>query len=72
MDFPLHADLPGSGDGRTANHLRGMPLPQVSVGSTSEKMAILASLGAARTVVCGYPTTGLAPQSPNSRLKLDR
>jgi peroxiredoxin len=58
-DFPLPPDLPRPVDDHAADHLRNMPLPQVSLRSTAGKMVSLSNLGTARTVVYCYPMTGV-------------
>jgi peroxiredoxin len=58
-DFPLPPDLPRPVDDRAADHLRNMPLPQVSLRSTAGKMVSLSNLRTARTVVYCYPMTGV-------------
>src|SRR5712664_1867433 len=58
-DFPLPPDLPRPVDDHVADHLRDMPLPQVSLRSTADKMVNLSNLGAPRTVIYCYPMTGV-------------
>jgi hypothetical protein len=62
-DFPLPSGLPEPIDDGAADHLRHMPMPHISLRSTSGKMVDLADLSAPRTVIYCYPMTG-APGKP--------
>jgi peroxiredoxin len=58
-DFPLPPDLPRPIDDGAADHLSGMPMPQVSLPSTAGRIVNLSNLSAARTVLYCYPMTGV-------------
>ena len=58
-DFPLPPNLPRPVDDGAADHLRHMPMPQVSLRSTAGRMVGLSNLTAARTVIYCYPMTGV-------------
>jgi len=58
-DFPLPPNLPRPVDDGAADHLRHMPMPQVSLRSTAGRMVDLSNLTAARTVIYCYPRTGV-------------
>jgi peroxiredoxin len=57
--FPLPPNLPRPIDDGAADHLRGLPMPRMSLPSTSGGMVNLAALGAQRTVIYCYPMTGV-------------
>src|SRR5437867_6378949 len=59
IDFPLPADLLRPIDDGAADHLAGMPMPQVSLVSTAGRMVDLSSLSAPTTVIYCYPMTGV-------------
>jgi peroxiredoxin len=59
QDFPLPPDLPKPVDDGAADHLKGLPMPRVSLPSTKGKMVDLSALTAFRTVVYCYPMTGV-------------
>ncbi len=61
-DFPLPTDLPRPEDDGAADHLVGMAMPRVSLRSTAARLVSLAELPAARTVIYGYPMTGVPGQ----------
>ena len=58
-DFPLPPNLPRPVDDGAANYLKGMPMPQLSLCSTADRMIDLSALGAPRTVIYCYPMTGV-------------
>jgi peroxiredoxin len=58
-DFPLPANLPRPVDDGAADHLRDMPMPQISLRATAGRMVDLSSLSAPRTVIYCYPMTGV-------------
>ena len=58
-DFPLPPDLPRPVDDGAADHLRHMPMPQISLRSTAGRMVDLSALSAPRTVLYCYPMTGV-------------
>ncbi len=58
-DFPLPSDLPRPVDDGAADHLRHMPMPQISLRSTAGRMVDLSHLSAPRTVIYCYPMTGV-------------
>jgi peroxiredoxin len=58
-DFPLPSDLPQPIDDGAADHLRGTPIPQVSLHSTSGRLVDLSNLRVPRTVLYFYPKTGV-------------
>jgi hypothetical protein len=62
-DFPLPPDLPRPVDDHAGDHLRDMPLPQVSLRSTNNKIVSLPQSGTSRTVIYCYPMTGV-PGNP--------
>ncbi len=57
--FPLPPDLPRPVDDGAADHLVGIPMPQVSLRSTAGEMVDLCDLRAIRTVIYCYPMTGV-------------
>jgi peroxiredoxin len=57
--FPLPPDLPQPLDDGAADHLRNMPMPQVSLCSTAGRMVDLSDLSAPRAVIYCYPMTGV-------------
>ena len=57
--FPLPPNLPRPIDDGAADHLRGLPMPHMSLPSTSGAMVDLGALGAPRTVIYCYPMTGV-------------
>ena len=57
--FPLPPNLPRPLDDGAADHLRGLPMPHMSLPSTSGAMVDLGALGAPRTVIYCYPMTGV-------------
>jgi len=59
IDFPLPPDLPKPVDDGAAEHLIGMPIPHVSLRSTSGRIVDLGRLSAPRTVIYCYPMTGV-------------
>lgn len=59
MDFPLPPDLPVPVDDGAAGHLKGMPMPQISLGSTKGRLVDLSKLTSPRTVIYCYPRTGV-------------
>lgn len=58
-DFPLPPDLPRPIDDGSARHLTGMPMPQISLRSTTGRLVELSALNSPRTVIYCYPMTGL-------------
>jgi peroxiredoxin len=58
-DFPLPPDLPRPVDDGAADHLMGMPMPQISLRSTAGRMVDLSALTVPRTVIYCYPMTGV-------------
>jgi len=58
-DFPLPPNLPVPVDDGAADHLRDMPMPQVSLSSTAGRLVDLSDLSALRTVIYCYPRTGV-------------
>jgi peroxiredoxin len=58
-DFPLPSDLPQPVDDGATDHLGGMPMPPVCLSSTAGRMVDLSDLSAPRTVLYGYPMTGV-------------
>lgn len=58
-DFPLPSDLPEPADDGAADHLKGMPMPEVRLRSTSGRTVDLAALSAPRTIIYCYPMTGV-------------
>ena len=58
-DFPLPSDLPRPVDDGVADHLRRMPMPQISLRSTAGRMVDLSDLRTPRTVIYCYPMTGV-------------
>jgi len=62
-DFPLPTNLPRPADDGGANHLTGMPMPQVSLRSTSDTIVDLFNLAGQRTVLYCYPMTGVPGQA---------
>jgi peroxiredoxin len=62
IDFPLPPDLPRPVDDGAADHLRGAPIPSVSLRSTAKRTVDLRALGAPRTVIYCYPMTGVPNQ----------
>ncbi|MGH6813371.1 MAG: peroxiredoxin [Methylocella sp.] len=62
-DFPLASGLPEPIDDGAADHLRHMPMPQVSLRSTAGRVIDLSDLRAPRTVIYCYSMTG-APGKP--------
>ncbi|MQA01961.1 MAG: redoxin family protein [Streptosporangiales bacterium] len=54
----LPDDLPRPVDDGAADHLRGLPLPQLALVSTSGTQVALDDLGPGRTVLYVYPMTG--------------
>ena len=59
IDFPLPTNLPQPVDDGAADHLRGMPMPRLSLPSTAGRMVDLSDLRAPRTVLYCYPMTGV-------------
>jgi peroxiredoxin len=59
IDFPLPPNLPVPVDDGAADHLRDMPMPQVSLWSTAGRQVDLSGLSAPRTVIYCYPRTGV-------------
>jgi peroxiredoxin len=59
----LPADLPVPKDDGAANHLTGMRVPAITLGSTANRRINLAELARERTVIYCYPRTG-APGQP--------
>ena len=59
IDFPLPPNLPVPVDDGAADHLRDMPMPQVSLSSTAGRLVDLSDLSALRTVIYCYPRTGV-------------
>ena len=59
IDFPLPPNLPKPTDDGMAAHLMGMPIPPISLRSTSGRIVDLRSLAAPRTVIYCYPMTGV-------------
>ena len=59
IDFPLPLNLPRPINDGAADHLGGMPLPQVYLRSTAGRMIDCSNLGAPRTVIYCYPMTGV-------------
>ena len=58
-DFALPPNLPEPADDGAADHLRGMPMPGVSLRSTRGRVVDLSALPAPRTVIYCYPMTGI-------------
>lgn len=58
-DFPLPPDLPRPVDDGAADHLRHMPMPQISLRSTAGRMVDLSALSTPRTILYCYPMTGV-------------
>jgi peroxiredoxin len=58
-DFPLPANLPRPVDDGAARHLRGLPMPRISLQSTAGRSVDLTRLTAPRTVIYCYPMTGV-------------
>ena len=58
-DFPLPPDLPRPVDDGAARHLVGLPMPKLSLRSTSGRTVDLSALAGARTVIYAYPMTGV-------------
>jgi peroxiredoxin len=58
-EFPLPAGLPRPADDGAADHLAGMHVPKIGLRSTSGRVVALAELNAVRTVIYGYPMTGV-------------
>ena len=54
----LPADLPRPTDDGGAKHLNGMPLPDIGLPSTSNRVVNVAKVDAARIVIYCYPMTG--------------
>jgi peroxiredoxin len=54
----LPDDLPAPEDDGAADHLPGLPLPDLTLPATSGAMVALEALGAGRTVIYIYPMTG--------------
>jgi peroxiredoxin len=57
--FPLPPDLPAPVDDGAADHLAGLKVPEVALGSTSGRIVELARLDEPRTVIYCYPMTGV-------------
>ena len=62
IDFPLPLNLPRPINDGAADHLEGMPLPQVYLRSTAGRMIDCSNLGAPRAVLYCYPLTGVPGQ----------
>jgi peroxiredoxin len=58
-DFPLPPNLPRPVDDGAADHLRQMPMPQISLRSTAGRVVDLSKLSAPRTLIYCYPMTGV-------------
>src|SRR5437763_1910076 len=58
-DFPLPPDLPRPVDDGAADHLGGIPMPEVPLPSTAGRTVDLSDLSALRTVLYCYPMTGV-------------
>jgi peroxiredoxin len=58
-DFPLPTDLPRPVDDGSADHLEGLPMPQVSLPSTMGRIVDLSHLAEPRSVLYCYPMTGV-------------
>lgn len=58
-DFPLPSGLLPPADDGAADHLKGMPMPEVSLYSTENRWVDLSKRSAARTVLYCYPMTGV-------------
>ncbi|HLH03847.1 MAG TPA: peroxiredoxin [Bryobacteraceae bacterium] len=58
-DFPLPDNLPRPVDDGAADHLRGMAVPRIALGSTGGRPIDLSKREAPRTVVYCYPMTGV-------------
>src|SRR5579859_25786 len=58
-DFPLLSGLPRPVDDGGARHLERMLVPKVSLPSTAGRIVNLSNLGALRTILYGYPMTGV-------------
>jgi peroxiredoxin len=57
--FELPPDLPRPVDDGACRHLVGMRLPPLRLASTAGRMVDLGALPAGRTVIYGYPRTGV-------------
>jgi peroxiredoxin len=62
----LPPDLPMPMDDGAANHLVGLPVPEVALPSTDGWLVRLTNLKASRTVVYCYPRTGRPEEPPLS------
>jgi peroxiredoxin len=58
-EFPLPLDLPRPVDDGATDHLVGMRMPSIHLGTTADRRVDLARLGAPRTVIYCYPMTGV-------------
>jgi peroxiredoxin len=58
-DFPLPRDLPAPTDDGACRHLLGAPMPSVTLPSTDGRSVDLGARTAPRTVLYGYPMTGV-------------
>lgn len=58
-DFPLPLDLPRPTDDGAARHLIGLPMPKVTLPSTTGQPVDVSTLTAHRTVIYCYPMTGV-------------
>jgi peroxiredoxin len=58
-DFPLPSNLPRPVDDGSADHLLGMPMPQICLRSTRGRIVDVSDLSAPRTVLYCYPMTGV-------------
>jgi peroxiredoxin len=62
FDFPLPPDLPKPTEDGAAEHLRGAPIPPISLRSTRGRIVDLRRLSPPRTVIYCYPRTGVPGQ----------
>ena len=59
----LPADLPHPIDDGACDHLKGMAMPHISLASTSDSQVDVGAFGKGRTVIYGYPRTGVPGES---------
>ena len=59
IDFPLPPNLPRPVDDGRTEHLKGMPMPNISLPSSSGGTVDLSQLSAPRVVIYAYPMTGV-------------
>jgi peroxiredoxin len=59
QDFPLPSNLPVPIKDGAASHLRNLPVPKISLHSTSGRLVNLSSIVSSRTVLYCYPMTGV-------------